>query len=221
MRYAIVGIIFTLISSSLFAAVTIRLTDSENEIRDDLLKSIAVGSSAKKGKVLLEQNAFSCSWANDKTSFGDEKVNYIYCFFQSNTSKENWQIVILHSYQIVKDIKVKYIASSGKVSTQKNDHKLLITVTSNAKTGSIVRDVGTILFNNDKKYVLTGFLYSLKNYLQEYEGITLTFKIEDIPYAEIDDYNNVTLSELMSDIDKKYQIKVKMSPKNIIILRDW
>jgi hypothetical protein len=220
MKYAIAGIILILISSSLSGALNIRLTDSEKEMRFDLLKSIPVGSSAKTGKELLEQNAFSCFWANDKTSFANEKVNYIYCFFQSNAAKENWQVVILHSYKIVKDIKVKYI-TSGKVSTQKNSHKLLITVTSNAKTRSTVRDVGTISFNNNKKYVLTGFLDSLKRYLEEYESISLTFKVEDIPYAELDDYHKVTLSELMSDIDKKYQVKVKKSPKKIIILRDW
>ena len=110
---------------------------------------------------------------------------------------------------------------TGEVAAKNIGSKLLVTVTSNADTRSIVRDVGTISFNNNKKYVLTGFLYSLKNYLAEYENITLSFKAEDIPYAEVDDYHNVTLSQLLSDIDKKNMIKIKQSASDIIILRDW
>ena len=111
--------------------------------------------------------------------------------------------------------------SSGDTGARTGNNKLLVTVTSKAKVSSTVRDVGTISFNNNKKYILTGFLYSLKKYLEEYENIKLTFKTEDIPYAEVDEYNNVTLSELLSDIDKKNMIKINQSANNIVILRDW
>jgi len=120
------------------------------------------------------------------------------------------------------EVKINNIhPSSDNTGEQIENNKLLVTVTSKAKISSIVRDVGTISFNNNKKYILTGFLYSLKRYLEEYESITLTFRAEDIPYAEVDDYNSVTLSELLSDIDKKNMIKVKQSANSIVIQRDW
>ena len=129
---------------------------------------------------------------------------------RSSSDSEKFEEKFDHVYPSTREIAVKSIGS-----------KLLFTVTSNADTSSVARNVGTISFNKNKKYVLTGFLYSLKSYLKEYENITLSFKAEDIPYAEVDDYHNVTLSQLLSDIDKKNMITIKQSASDIIILRDW
>ena len=112
----------------------------------------------------------------------------------------------------------KYQSSPGSTEVK---NKLLITVTSQAKTRSIIRDLGTISFNNTKQYSLTGFLFSLQRYLEEYEGITLTFNFEDIPYALVDDYESVTLVKLLSDIDSKNRVKIKQTAKNIVIVKDW
>lgn len=170
-----------------------------------------------KGVELLEQNKFSCHWSDKKLYTGNRVSHYVDCFHAANPLKPTekyWQIIIFYSNDLVELIEVKYETTIKKGGT-------LYTVISNAETRYTVRDKGKITFYNHKKFTLSEFLFSLKNYLEEYENIMLFFKAEDIPYAKVDDYNNVTLTELLTNIERKNRIKVVRNRGGFKIIKEW
>jgi len=71
MRQAVLLVIFP---SNLCGANNIELTESENESRNNLFYLIPIGSSAIKGKLLLEQNAIQCFRADDKDYLNSENL---------------------------------------------------------------------------------------------------------------------------------------------------
>ena len=107
-----VALLLFVIGNNLCNANNIELTDSETESRNMLLNSIPVGSSAKKGKALLEKNNSQCFQASDTDYLNNEKFNYIYCISPNvsglNSVNERWQIILYHKNDVVKGIKVKY-----------------------------------------------------------------------------------------------------------------
>ena len=110
MMPTIFAVLLIAFGCSLFAANGLELTDSETESRNNLLNLIPVGSSATKGKELLEENAIQCFQAKDKDYLNNDKFNYIYCVITdaSNSKSESWQIILYHDNDVVKGIKVKY-----------------------------------------------------------------------------------------------------------------
>ena len=110
-----VAVIVIILTSALLLPVfggELKFLDSESAMRKQLLKFIPVGSDIESGKSFLEKNGFSCSWYKQQRFVGfKEKMNYIYCNYQSHDFPVNkrWQIALIpEDNKNIRDISVSF-----------------------------------------------------------------------------------------------------------------
>lgn len=217
MKELIFGAILLLLANHIYGANNIQLFESKEKMHTHILNHIPIGSNIKKGVRLLEKSNFTCHWSDQKLYTGDKVSMLVNCFHTANPEKPSekyWQITLIHNHNLIEYIEVVYEATIKQEGTR-------YTINNNTKTSSIVRDKGSITFNNSKQFTLSEFLFSLKRHLEEFENIKLFFKVEDIPHSTIGEYKNVTLNELMTDIDQKNLIKIERKHDIITIVKEW